>query len=166
MNFKERLTQIKAFAFDVDGVFSQECIYLHPSGELMRSMNTKDGYAVVHAIEKGYKIAIITGGANVSVRKRFEYLRVKDIYQSSDDKLRDLKHFAERYQLNAKQILYMGDDIVDYEAMQSVGVPACPADAVEEIKSISRYISDKNGGRGCVRDVIEQVMRSQAKWYS
>jgi len=163
-NFKEELGKIKAFIFDVDGVLSDAKIYLHPEGNLMRSMNIKDGYAIQYAIRKGYIIAIITGGNSESVKMRFENLGVKDIYLRSRNKLDEFHDLLTTYSLKAENVLYMGDDLPDYKVMKVAGLPTCPSDAVEEIKSISKYISDKKGGEGCVRDVIEQVLRLQGKW--
>jgi 3-deoxy-D-manno-octulosonate 8-phosphate phosphatase (KDO 8-P phosphatase) len=163
-NFKEDLAKVKAFVFDVDGVLSSSTILVHPSGEMLRSMNIKDGYAVFYTLKKGYPICIISGGNSESVRIRFSNLGIKDIYLKSTNKLDDLKDFLSKYELQPENILYMGDDLPDYEVMKTVGFPTCPADAVEEIKAISTYISDKSGGEGCVRDVIEQVLRLQGKW--
>ncbi len=163
-NFKEDLQKVKAFVFDVDGVYSSSKILLHPSGDLMRSMHIKDGFATQYAIRKGYPIAIITGGNSESVRERFHKLGVKDIYLGSFHKMQDFEHFTSRYGLEAANILYMGDDLPDYPVMKIVGFPTCPSDAVEEIKAVARYISDKPGGEGCVRDIIEQVMRLHGKW--
>lgn len=163
-NFKERLKDIKAFVFDVDGVFSEN-IVLHTNGDLMRYMNVKDGFAVKTAVDKGFIVAIITGGNSDSVTSRFNGLGVTDIYVKSHDKIEDYKDFYMKYGLKPEQILYMGDDIPDYEPMKVSGLATCPADAVEEILNISHYVSDKEGGKGCVRDVIEQVMRAQSVWF-
>jgi len=163
-NFKENLTKVKAFVFDVDGVFASSKVILHPSGDLMRTMNIKDGYAVYYAIRKKYHICIISGGTSESVRLRFQKLGVTDVYLGSSNKLEDFRDFLFKYDLKPENILYMGDDLPDYEVMKQVGVPTCPSDAVEEIKAISSYISDKAGGEGCVRDVMEQVLRLQGKW--
>ncbi len=163
-NFKELLPQVKAFAFDVDGVFSTTVTYINPDGQLLRSANIKDGFVVQLLRKKDYPIAIITGGNYEGVKKRFENLGVTDIYLSAGDKLAVLKAFMEKYQLLPEDVLYMGDDIPDLLPMKYVGVPVCPADAAEDIKLVSRYISDKNGGYGCVRDVVEQVLRSRNDW--
>lgn len=162
-NFKEELINVKAFAFDVDGVFSGN-IFLTENGDQLRTMNIKDGYAVQLAIKKGYPMAIITGGVSEGILKRFEGLGVKDIFMGCKQKTIEFEIFLKKHSLNASDILYMGDDIPDYKIMKSAGVPVCPADAAEEIKSISKYISDIKGGKGCVRDVIEQVLRAQGKW--
>ncbi len=163
-NFKEDLTQIKGFVFDVDGVLASPIIYLHPSGEFMQSINTKDGYILHYAIKKGYPIAIISGGNIDSMKKRFKNIGIEHLYFNSDNKMRDFNHFLEKTKLSASQILYMGDDIPDLEVMKTVGMPTCPADAVPEIKNCSKYISTQKGGEGCVRDVVEQVLRVQANW--
>ena len=147
-NFKEELSKVKAFIFDVDGVLSNAKVYLHPGKELMRTANIKDGYAIQYAVRKGYPICIITGGNSEAVEERFRNLGVKDIYLRSRNKTEDLEDFLGKHDLSAENILYMGDDMPDYPVMQKVGFPTCPSDAVEEIKSISMYISDKAGGRG------------------
>jgi len=164
VNFKELLSQVKAFVFDVDGVLSSSTIPLHPSGEPMRMVNIKDGYAIQHAIKKGFYVAIITGGNTLAVRLRFERLGVTDIYMSSQIKMNDLTHFMQLHHLQKEEILYMGDDIPDYIVMNHVGIPVCPADAAPEIKTLSLYISPYLGGEGCVRDVMEQVLKVQGKW--
>lgn len=163
-NFKEALRNVKAFVFDVDGVFTDGTVYLDPSGDMIRSMNIKDGYAVQFCVKAGYHFGIISGGNSESVRTRFQRLGVTDIYLKSQYKSDDFNDFRYKYDLEPEDILYMGDDIPDYEIMKEVGIPTCPADAVQEIKSIAIYISDKKGGAGCVRDVIEQVMRLHGKW--
>ncbi len=163
-NFKEDLMKVKAFAFDVDGVLSFDVIPMHPSGEPMRTANIKDGFAIQKAIKLGYPVAIITGGNTPSVEQRYKYLGIKDIYMASVNKIKDFKHWIEKLNIKTENVLYMGDDLPDYEVMKLVGLAVCPSDAVEEIKEISAYISHKSGGNGCVRDVIEQVLRAQGKW--
>jgi len=163
-NFKEQLQTVKAFIFDVDGVFTNSNVYLHPNGDLLRSMNIKDGYAVQYAVKKGYPIAIITGGRSESVKTRFRNLGVTDIYLGSSNKKEAFEDFIYKYDISPAEILYMGDDLPDFEVMKIAGIPTCPADAVEEIKAISIYISDRVGGQGCIRDVIEQVLKLQGKW--
>jgi len=162
-NFKEALKNVKAFVFDIDGVFSKQ-LYLTPDGHFLRTMNVKDGFAVKLAAELKYPIGIITGGKEISIVERFKALGLTDFYLNSHHKAEDLKDFIYKYDLDPNEILYMGDDLPDYEPMQMVGVPTCPADAVEEIKQIAYYISDRNGGDACVRDVIEQVLRVQGNW--
>ena len=163
-NFKEELRKVKAFAFDVDGVLSSQTMPLHPSGEPMRTVNIKDGYALQLAVKKGYPIAIITGGKTEAVKMRFKSLGITDIYLGSYIKKDDFDDFSYKYSLDPENVLYMGDDLPDFEVMSMVGFPTCPADAVTEIKQISKYISNLNGGDGCVRDIIEQVLRLHNKW--
>ncbi len=163
-HFKTELKNVKALVFDVDGVFSNSHVYLHPSGDMMRSMNIKDGYAIMKAVKEGFPIAIITGGASESVRTRFQGLGITDIYLKTFEKKEAFEDFRFKYRIEPKDTLYMGDDMPDYEVMEYVGLPTCPADACEEIKSIAKYISHKEGGDGCVRDVVEQVLRAQGKW--
>jgi len=163
-NFKEGLKNIRAFAFDVDGVLARSEVLLHPGGDLMRTMSTKDGYALQYAVKRGYPVAIITGGNTDSVGLRFRGLGITDIYLGSNDKKEDFNDFIYKYDLQAGEVLYMGDDLPDYEVLKMAGVPCCPADAVEEIKSLAHYISPFKGGTGCVRDVIEQVLRLHGRW--
>ena len=158
------LTKIKAFIFDVDGVLSPASIPLHPSGEPMRIINTKDGYAMQLAAKKGYILGIITGGESVAIRIRFESLGFSYIYTRAKNKISEFRDFIQKTGLVIDEICYVGDDIPDFEIMQIAGLPACPADAVPEIKKISRYISPKAGGMGVGRDIIEQVLKVQGKW--
>ena len=163
-NINFDLSKIKAFVFDVDGVLSPASIPLHPSGEPMRIINAKDGYAMQLAAKNGYVLGIITGGDSAAMRIRFEILGFKYIYTKAKNKLADLHDIIQKTGLNIEEICYVGDDIPDYEVMKAVGLPACPSDAVPEIKNISRYISSKAGGMGVGRDIIEQVMKVQGKW--
>jgi 3-deoxy-D-manno-octulosonate 8-phosphate phosphatase (KDO 8-P phosphatase) len=158
------LKRIKAIIFDVDGVLSAETITLHPNGEPMRTVNIKDGYAIQLAMKLGLRIVILTGGTTESVRLRYERLGVEDVYMGCAVKLKTYEDFLARYGLSDEEVMYMGDDVPDYEIMQRVGCPVCPADACPDIKAVSLYISDKQGGYGCGRDVIEQVLRAQGKW--
>lgn len=158
------LKKIKAIAFDVDGVLSADVIPLHTSGEPMRTVNIKDGYAIQLAVKKGLYIAIITGGRTEAVRKRFAGLGVQDLYLGSAVKIHDYRDFRDKHGLKDEEILYMGDDIPDMEVMQACGLPCCPKDAAPEVKSIAWYISHAAGGYGCGRDVVEQVMKAQGKW--
>lgn len=158
------LKKIKAIAFDVDGVLSADVIPLHTSGEPMRTVNIKDGYAIQLAVKKGLHIAIITGGRTEAVRKRFAGLGVQDLYLGAAVKIHDYRDFRDKHALKDEEILYMGDDIPDMEVMQECGLPCCPKDAAPEVKSIARYISYAAGGYGCGRDVVEQVMKAQGKW--
>ncbi|MCP9611770.1 KdsC family phosphatase [Coprobacter tertius] len=158
------LTLVKAFIFDVDGVLSSDMVPLHPNGEPMRMVNIKDGYALQLAVRLGYVVAIITGGRTEAVKMRFSALGIRHIYMGASIKTAAYHQLVQETGLKPEEVLYMGDDIPDYEVMKKVGLPTCPADAAPEIKSISRYISYKNGGCGCGRDVIEQVLRAQGKW--
>ena len=163
-SYKEYLNQITTFVFDVDGVLTDGSLQVSTKGELLRTMNTKDGYAMKMALRAGFTVCIISGGKNEGVRERLRGLGITDIYLGVDDKVEQMDEFFDIYDIKPEQVLYMGDDIPDYYPMKLVGLPCCPQDAVPELKEISLYVSHKNGGEGCVRDVIEQVMKVQAKW--
>jgi 3-deoxy-D-manno-octulosonate 8-phosphate phosphatase (KDO 8-P phosphatase) len=158
------LSKIKALFFDVDGVLSSEVIFLHPSGEPMRSVNIKDGYALQLAVKRGLLVGIITGGNTEAVRIRYSKLGVQELCLGAAEKIHEYRRLLEKYQLQPEEVLYMGDDIPDYEVMRACGLPCCPADAAPEIKAVARYISHRKGGEGCGRDVIEQVLKAQGKW--
>ncbi len=162
--FKEELRSVRGFVFDVDGVLADSQVILHPSGDMMRTMNTKDGFAMYRAVKEKFPIAIISGAKSKTIIERFEGLGITDVYVDSKDKTKDLQNFLSDYKLDPSSILYMGDDIPDIPAMKMIGLPTCPNDAVEEVQSISKYISNLPGGKGCVRDIIEQVLRAQGKW--
>jgi len=163
-NFKEELQNLKAFVFDIDGVLSTQTIALSVWGVPLRSVNLRDGYALQLAVRKGYHVGVISGANSKEYVKRLKTLGINDIYLNSRTKKESLKALAQKWNVELKDVLYMGDDIPDFEVMKMVGLPACPADADSEIKQISVYISDKKGGEGCVRDVIEQAMRLHNKW--
>jgi 3-deoxy-D-manno-octulosonate 8-phosphate phosphatase (KDO 8-P phosphatase) len=165
MNYKELLTRVTTFVFDYDGVLTDGTILIDRDGELLRTANVRDGYAIRQAVNKGYRVAIISGGRTESVRKRFEVLGVNDVFLGVSNKLSVFQQFLTENQLQPEEVLFMGDDIPDFELMQAAGVATCPSDASEEIKSAAMYISAFPGGRGCARDVIEQVMRVQNKWF-
>lgn len=165
-NIDYDLRKIKALAFDVDGVLSKETISLHPSGEPMRTINIKDGYALQLAVKRGFQVAIITGGRGEATRIRYEGLGIQDVYMGAAIKTNEYAQLKKKYDLQDEEIMYMGDDIPDYEVMSLCGLPCCPADAAPEIKEIAKYISHRNGGDGCCRDVVEQVLKSQGKWMS
>lgn len=158
------LKKIRAIAFDVDGVLSCSTVPLHPDGDPMRSINIKDGYALQLAVKLGLHVAIITGGRTEAVRKRYEGLGIADIYLGCAVKIKTYDEWRAKYGLDNEEILYMGDDIPDYEVMRACGCACCPSDAANEIKAISCYISPVGGGQGCGRDVIEQVLKAQGKW--
>lgn len=164
MNLLELFKPIKTFVFDIDGVLAIDTMIVMPDGELIRSMNSKDGYAMQLAIKKGYNIIIITGGNSEAVKQRLIKLGVKDVFLGVHNKEKLLQEYAEQQSLLLSQMLYMGDDIPDYMAMQLVSLPCCPADAVPEIKQISKYISPFTGGYGCGRDVIEKVLKLNGHW--
>jgi 3-deoxy-D-manno-octulosonate 8-phosphate phosphatase (KDO 8-P phosphatase) len=165
-NVKQLLKQIKAMVFDVDGVLTDSSIILMPNGELVRTMNMRDSIAMRLAVKNGYQLCIITGGNSQAVKQRLNRLGISDVYLKTENKLDALKEFVAIYELQLSEVLYMGDDLVDYEPMSKVGLPVCPKDAVQEIKNISLYISPVEGGKGCVREVIEQVMKVSGKWPS
>lgn len=160
------LKKIKAVMFDVDGVLSSETIYLHPGGEPMRSVNIKDGYALQYAVKCGLVVAIITGGKTEAVRLRYEGLGIKDVCLGAAVKIHEYERLKEKYALKDEEILYMGDDIPDYEVLCACGCPCCPVDAAPEVKEVCTYVSHIEGGYGCGRDVVEQVLRAQGKWMS
>ncbi len=164
--FKDDLKNIRALLLDVDGVLSKDTSPLDENGDPMRTANVKDGFAIRIAIEAGLVVGVITGGALKSVRLRHEKLGVEWYYENVRDKVACLDDFVFRTGIRPEEILFMGDDIVDYNIMLKAGVATCPADAVPEIKLISRYVSDRKGGEGCVRDIIEQVLRAQGKWFN
>lgn len=164
MSYKEKLKDIKAFVFDIDGVFTDGSIVLMPDGSMSRVMNVLDGYAVTKAIKNGYKIACITGGNDPMVKNRLNYLGINDYYPKSHYKLQNFEDFKDKYGLKNENILSMGDDVPDYDMIRLSAIGACPINAVHEIKKVADYISPIHGGKGCVRDVIEQVLNAQGKW--
>lgn len=158
------LKKIRAIFLDVDGVLSRQTITMHPSGEPMRTVNIKDGYAMQHAVKVGLLLAIITGGRTLAAEKRYSGLGLTEIHQGASVKIDVYEQLLKKYGLKDSEVMYMGDDIPDYDLMQRCGCPVCPNDACPEIKKVSVYISPRNGGEGCVRDVVEQVLKSQNKW--
>jgi len=163
-NFKENLIKVKAFIFDIDGVLSLQTIGLNAFGVPNRTVNLRDGYAIQFAIKKGYHIGVISGSSSKEYQRRLKLLGVKDIFLNSKSKLEHFNSFLKKYNLERSEVLFMGDDIPDYQVMKEAGVPVCPSDADSEIRQLAVYISDKKGGEGCVRDVIEQVLRLHNKW--
>lgn len=163
-SYKEYLPQITTFIFDVDGVLTDGTVTIFPDGELVRKMNIKDGYALKTAVDMGYNVCIITGGTNPAVKSRLQGLGITDIYLGAHNKVEQLDEYLDVYSIKAENVLYMGDDIPDYPVMKLIGLPTCPKDAAPEIQHIAKYISQKKGGNGCVRDVIEQVLKVQDKW--
>ncbi len=165
-SYKEYLTHITTFVFDVDGVLTDGTITVTTDGEMLRTMNIKDGYALKTAVDRGYNVCIISGGSNEGVRLRFHGLGIKNIYLGAHHKTETLNNYLETKALKRENILFMGDDIPDLAVMQEIGLPCCPQDAVPEIKEVAKYVSHKKGGKGAVRDVIEQVLKVQGKWIS
>lgn len=163
-SYKEYLHQITTLVFDVDGVLTDGTITITTAGEMYRTMHTKDGFALKEALLQGLNICIISGGTNEGVRKRLTGLGINDIHLGAHHKTKTLHTYLKENNISPEQVLYMGDDLPDYQVMQEVMMPTCPQDAVPEIKALSKYISHKNGGKGCVRDVIEQVLKVQGKW--
>jgi len=155
---------IKTFLFDVDGVMTDGTFIIQEDGQFLRKMNAQDGFMVKTIIEKGYQVAILTGGRSEGVRKRFQKLGVKEIYLGLRHKIEAFEELMSIYRWDKNEILYMGDDLPDYEVLQAVGLPCCPANAVPEIKGICEYVSPYKGGEGCVRDVIEKVLRLNDQW--
>ncbi|HHU34976.1 MAG: KdsC family phosphatase [Bacteroidales bacterium] len=163
-NIKKKLENVKAFIFDIDGVLSLLTINLDHDGVPRRTVNLRDGYALQLAVKKGYHIGIISGSNSQDYLPRLAGLGITDVFLNSRLKLEQYRIFKEKYNLNDSEILYMGDDIPDYDVMKRVGVPVCPSDASSEIRQLAIYISDKKGGEGCVRDVIEQTLRLHDNW--
>jgi 3-deoxy-D-manno-octulosonate 8-phosphate phosphatase (KDO 8-P phosphatase) len=163
-NFKEDLIKVKAFIFDIDGVLSTQTIPLNVFGVPNRTVNLRDGYAIQLAVRKGYRVGVISGSRSKEYQKRLKSLGVTDIYLNSKSKLTHFNAFLKKYNLSKSDVLFMGDDIPDFEVMKEAGLPVCPSDADSEIRQVASYVSDKKGGEGCVRDVIEQVLRLHNKW--
>ncbi len=164
MNQLEAFRSVKTFIFDVDGVLTNSEIVVTESGQLLRKMNTRDGMAMKRAVQKGYKLCIITGGRSQGVVKRLQGLGITDIYSGCDNKVEAFEELISIYEIDPATVLYMGDDINDYQAMRLVGFPTCPKNAAPEIIGIAQYISPYDGGRGCARDVIEKVLKLNGDW--
>ena len=158
------MPQINTFVFDVDGVLTNGLVTVTSNGELLRTMHTKDGYALKTAVDSGYAVCIISGGKNKGVQKRLEGLGIDDVFLGAHNKVEIFNRYLSKKGIERSRVLYMGDDIPDFPVMKIVGLPCCPKDAVPEIQEIAAYISQKKGGNGCVRDVIEQVMKVQGRW--
>ncbi len=165
-NFKEDIARVRAFVFDVDGVFTDGGIIVTPEGDFIRKYNSKDGFALSYAIKRGYKTAVITGGRGNCLETRFRMLGIDKLYTNCLDKLDKLKQFMTEYELQPDEVLFMGDDIPDVEPMLHVGMPVCPADAAIEVIEAARYVSPFKGGEGCIRDVVEQTLRARNDWFS
>lgn len=160
----DKFKHITTFVFDVDGVLTDGNLLVLPGGVMARTMNIKDGYALQLAVKKGYRVLVISGGNSPEVKERLAKLGVTHVWMQVSDKPTVLKEYMQQHQLAAETVLYMGDDIPDLQVIQLAGLPCCPADAVQEIKEKSVYISHLTGGMGCVRDVIEKVMKLRGDW--
>jgi len=163
-NYKEILKHITTLVFDYDGVLSDGTIMFLGNGDHIRSGSVKDGYAIHQAMKKNIRIAIISGGYSESMEVRCRSLGITDAFLGVSDKILTFNKYLQDHQLKSSEVLYMGDDIPDYPVMKMCGLAVCPSDAAEEIKAISAYISPYSGGKGCVRDIIEQVLKVQDKW--
>jgi len=164
MNTLAVFREINTFIFDVDGVLTNSQLLVTETGELLRSMNAKDGLALRTAIEQGYTIIIITRGGSKGVKKRLEGLGIEHIFDKEYNKIERFDQIVSHLSLDRNKVLYMGDDLNDYQVMKAAGIASCPSDAVPEIIKISNYVSPKSGGMGCVRDVIEKVLKLNSKW--
>ncbi len=164
MNALERFRGIHTFIFDVDGVFTDNSLMVLENGRLLRTMSARDGYAVKQALNNNYRVAIITGGRSTGVKDRLMALGIEDYFDGVQNKISVFEKYISDNNLDTSGVLYMGDDIPDYEVLRRVGLPTCPKDAVHEVKSVSQYICSKNGGAGCVREIIEKVMKLHDRW--
>ncbi len=160
------LKDIKAFTFDIDGVMTDGGILADLEGQLYRTFDAKDGFAVRMACMNGFPVGVITGGRSQSIRARFgsNGIKPEDIYLGSRDKIEDFHDFCRRHKLNPDQVMYFGDDLPDIEVIRAAGIGVCPSDAVEEVKEAADIISDRPGGRACVREHIEKAMKAQGRW--
>ena len=164
MNYKTKLAHIKALAFDVDGVFTDGTVQLLPGHEPIRTFHSKDGYAIQVAARQGLQLAVITGGKSETVKERLKTLGIQDVWLGARHKIDAYEEWLAMYDLRDEEVLYMGDDLPDTEVLQRAGLSCCPHDSAPEIRAIVDYISPLDGGKGCVREVIEQVLRAQGKW--
>ncbi len=166
MEMLEKFKRIKAFVFDIDGVLTEGRVLVTEEGHMLRTVNIKDGYALQHAVKQGYPIAIISGGNSTGMKMRFEGLGINHIYLGQSHKEDAFHSFINKYELNTTDILYMGDDIPDLPLLRIAGIGACPSDAATDVRQICTYISPVEGGKGCVREVIEKVMKLQGTWWN
>jgi 3-deoxy-D-manno-octulosonate 8-phosphate phosphatase (KDO 8-P phosphatase) len=164
MNLLERFQKIRLFVFDVDGVLTDGSLYVFADGEQVRKMNIKDGFALQLAVKKGYRMLVISGSYSEGVAKRMEKLGITEVYMRVTDKRQLLLNYINEKGIPAEQVLFMGDDMPDYGVMKIVGLACAPANAMPEVKAIAHYISGRNGGEGCVRDVIEKVLKINQHW--
>ena len=165
INYKEKLAPVRAFVFDFDGVMTDGSVWVYADREAVRCGNIKDGFAVQYAVKKGYIIAVISGATSASIDNRMAMLGVTQCYTGCGDKIATYERFLKENGLTEDEVLVMGDDLPDYPILRRAGVSTCPADAAVEIRDMVDYVSLYNGGHGCVRDVIEQVLRLQGNWF-
>jgi len=165
-SFLHKLKDISTFIFDVDGVLTDGSVYVLENGEQARQFNIKDGYAIQLAVKCGYNVCAISGSRSKIAIHRLNSLGVKEVHVGAHTKSENFRNYLEEKHVLPASVLFMGDDIPDLEVMKLAGLAVCPADAAEEIKAISAYISPLGGGRGAVRDVIEKVLKVQGKWMS
>lgn len=163
-NYKVLLKRINTLIFDVDGVLTDSSVLVTSKGEMLRKMNTRDGFALKAALDAGLNVCIISGGNNEGVRIRLQGLGLKDVILGAHDKIKNLEKLMSSLNVSKEEIMYMGDDIPDLPAMALAGLPCCPQDAAPEVKAVSQYISHKNGGHGAARDIIEQILKIQGNW--
>lgn len=164
MNILPLFKSITVFVFDIDGVLTDGNIFVFENGEQVRRMNIKDGYALQLAVRKGYKVLAISGADSPAAKLRLNKLGIMDVYTKVEKKKDRLGEYLEQHQLKWEEVLFMGDDLPDYDAMKQVGLSCAPADGAPEIKHIAKYISPFKGGEGCVRDVIEKVLKLNGHW--
>jgi len=164
INYKSQLKNIKSIVLDVDGVLTDGSIVLMENGDMVRTMNIKDGFAIQHAVKSGILVCVITGARSEAVKARLKYLGVQDVYIGAFNKIEVFEDYLASYSIDKSEVLYMGDDMPDYEIMKIVGLAACPKDAVNEIRELCKYVSSFDGGKGCVRDIVVQVLKAQGKW--
>lgn len=164
LNFKQRLNKITTIMFDIDGVITDGKVFVMESGEVLRNLNSKDGYALHLAVQKGYRMCVISGGNNVGIKQLLARTGITDVFINAHDKMAVYETYLMENNIKDEEVMFMGDDLPDHGIMSRVGLAACPEDAAVEIKAISHYVSPKKGGNGCVRDVLEQIMRVQGNW--
>ena len=164
MGLLERLKKVKAFVFDVDGVLTDGTLYVFDNGEHVRRVSIKDGFALQLAVKKGYRIIIVSGAFSQAVINRLNKLGIDDVFMKITNKKEKIEELLKGYQLEWSEVLFMGDDIPDYTVMKVAGLACAPADAATEIRQAAHYISPQTGGNGCVREMIEKVLKLHGHW--
>jgi len=164
MNVLAEFKKVTTFIFDIDGVLTDGTLLVLRDGLQARQMHVKDGFGMQMAMKQGYRVFIVSGGVSEESRKRLEYLGIKEIHLGVGDKINFIEGLLKSNKIKWDEVLYMGDDLPDLPIMSKVGLSACPADAVSEVKNVVKYISPVNGGWGCVRDVIEKVLKVNDHW--